>query len=75
MWDTGRKQWPGDDAEVFFRREYDKGGFHIFYVGSMSQLLRTEKVVKIRNKMFVTDWSFHCVGIPGELSKFNGDEQ
>lgn len=66
--DTDKKWGLRYDSEFFFRREHDKKDFHIFYLGCMSQLSRTEKVVKTRNKMLVTDWNFHCVLSPGEVS-------
>ena len=64
-YNADRKQDLGDDSEVFSRREYDKENLHIFYLGCMSQLPRTEKVVKIRNKILVADWNFHVPCLPG----------
>lgn len=58
----------GINVRSFSGESMIKRTFIFFYLACMSQLPRTEKVVKIRNKMHVTDWNFRCVLSPGELS-------
>lgn len=59
----------GDNSEVFFKRQHDREDLHIFFwSGLYVSVTHEEKVVKIRSKMCVTDWNFHCVLSPGELS-------